>query len=232
MQQQNTPSPTSFLSVLNWSEEKCREYIAEQRWPDGVCCPKCGALDPYRCTRKTPSKNRVKSFYKCRECKRQFTATVGTIFEDSKVPLNKWLAAFYLMCASKKGISSHQLHRMLDVAYNTAWYMSHRIRHAMKEKDPTILTGTVEVDETYIGGRPRGHVSQRRRQKGKKQAGPFKGKAPVFGILERGGRVRAIPMPLLDTGIVEAVLRANVEPVGGRLISDESSLYIDTKHLG
>lgn len=89
MQEHSTSNGVSFLSVLSWSEERCREYLAERRWPDGVCCPKCGAADPYRCERKSPSKNRVRSFYKCRECKRQFTATVGTIFEDSKIALNK-----------------------------------------------------------------------------------------------------------------------------------------------
>ena len=231
MQEQNTPSPTSFLAVLNWSEEKCREYIAEQRWPDGVCCPTCGSLDPYRCTRKTPSKNRVKSFYKCRECKRQFTATVGTILEDTKAPLSKWLAAFYLMCASKKGISSHQLHRMLDVTYNTAWYMSHRIRHAMKDKGP-LLSGIIEADETYVGGKPRGHVHERTpgRQRARVRGG-IRAKTPVFGILERGGRVRPIVMPGVNKDKVESALAEHVRLADSVLMTDESKLYRNAKEI-
>ena len=225
MQSQNTPSPTSFLSVLNWSEDRCREYIAQQRWPDGVCCVKCGAVDPYRCKRKTASKNKVKSFYKCRECKRQFTATVGTIFEDSKAPLNKWLAAFYLMCASKKGISSHQLHRMLDVTYNTAWYMSHRIRHAMKDKGPP-LSGIIEADETYVGGKLRGHRTTRTQMTQSEQfAAARKKKVPVFGILERGGRVRPVVIPDMGRREIIASFKEHVDLKRSVLVTDESPLY-------
>ena len=227
--------PKSFLEILAWTPDEARAYLEAMRWPDGPVCPNGCASEVYRFeakvnrTRKDGTPTPARKLLKCKQCRRQFTATVGTIFEDSKVPLNKWLAAIYLMCASKKGISAHQIHRMLEVTYKTAWFMCHRVRHAMKDKNPTILTGTVEVDETYVGGRQRGHM---RTRKGKKKIGPLEGKTPVFGILERGGRVRAIPMPIIDKGLVESVLRHNVEPVGGRLISDESSLYTDTKHLG
>jgi transposase-like protein len=136
--------------------EAAAEYLGAIRWPDGVVCPKCGESErePYR----LKSKATKRRLWKCRACRKQFTVQVGTIFEASHVPLNKWLLAFYLLCASKKGMSAHQLHRMLDVQYKTAWFMFHRIREAMS--DPAFsarLSGVVEVDETYIGGkRPRG----------------------------------------------------------------------------
>ena len=136
---------TNYLSILRWSDEECRDYLEAQRWPDGPVCPKCGATEPYTITRKSATKNQVSKLYKCRSCKRQFTATVGTIFEDSKVPLHKWFAAIAQMCASKKGVSAHQIHRELGVTYKAAWFMCHRIREAMKDKEGLPLGGTVEA---------------------------------------------------------------------------------------
>ncbi len=141
-----------YLKVLRWSEEECRAYLERQRWPDGAHCPKCSADKPWKITRKAASKNTVHSLYRCRTCKRQFTATVGTIFEDSKIPLNKWFAGIYLMCSSKKGISAHQLHRTLEITYKSAWFMCHRVREAMGESYDAPLSGTIEADETYVGG--------------------------------------------------------------------------------
>jgi transposase-like protein len=130
---------STFLNVMKWSDEECRDYLEAQRWPMGAICPKCGSPDPWKITRKSATKNVVRSLYRCRACKVQFTATVGTIFEDSKIPLSKWFAAIYLMCASKKGVSAHQIHRELEVTYKSAWFMCHRIREAMKDKNPGLL---------------------------------------------------------------------------------------------
>ena len=120
-----TTEQLTFLKVLEWNEDQCRDFLASMRWPDGVRRPKCGATEePYTINRKTPSKNLVKSLYKCRACRRQFSVTVGTIFEDSHIPLKKWLAALFLMISSKKGISAHQLFRLLDLgSYRTGWFM-------------------------------------------------------------------------------------------------------------
>lgn len=132
---------------------KAAEYLERIRWPDGPVCPKCGEAgrEPYRLPHKT------RRLYKCRACRKQYSVTVGTIFESSHVPLNKWLLAFYLLCSSKKGgMSAHQLHRSLGVTYKTAWFMFRRVREAMR--DPaftTRLMGTVEADETYVGGKRR-----------------------------------------------------------------------------
>jgi transposase-like protein len=131
------------------NEEAAREKLESIRWPDGAECPHCGLIN----ATKLEGKAHRKGVYQCNKCREQFTVTVGTVFERSKVPLHKWLLANHLMCASKKGVSAHQLHRMLGVTYKTAWFMAHRLREAMKD-DGSPLGGegsVIEADETYIG---------------------------------------------------------------------------------
>src|SRR3954469_11579969 len=151
------------------------EYLESVRWPNGPVCPHCGESErkPYALKSKT------RKLWKCAACRKQYTVTVGTIFEGSHIGLHKWLLAFYLLCSSKKGMSAHQLHRMLGVTYKTAWFMAHRIRHAM-EQPPFArqLTGTVEADETYVGGKVR--RSNRRQYK------PLDPKAPDMRLRHTG----------------------------------------------
>jgi transposase-like protein len=135
-------------------ETKAREYLETRRWPSGPFCPHCGVIGD-RLTKLEGEKHRA-GLYQCNDCHGQFSVTVGTLYERSHVPLHKWLLATHLMTASKKGISAHQLHRMLGVTYKTAWFMAHRIREGMREINPAPTGGegkTVEVDETYIGGK-------------------------------------------------------------------------------
>ena len=114
------------------TEMEAREYLEKLRWPDGVVCPRCGGCDPYKLKPKAGSRKPVREgVYKCRECRKQLTVTVGTIFEGSHVHIVKWLMAFHLACVSKKGISAHQIHRLLEVTYKTAWFMMHRMRYVM-----------------------------------------------------------------------------------------------------
>ena len=132
-----------------------RKHLERLRWANGRFCPHCGEAEKTSFVR---GKKHRPGLYYCNSCKKQFTVTVGTLFERSKVPLHKWMIAYHLMAASKKGISAHQLHRMLGVTYKTAWFMAHRIREAMREINPGPLGGegkAVEVDETYIGGKER-----------------------------------------------------------------------------
>ena len=133
-------------------ENAAREHLEAQRWPDGPSCPHCGEAEQIT---KLEGKKHRPGVYQCNCCRQQFTVTVGTVFERSKIPLHKWLLATYLLSASKKGMSAHQLHRMLDVTYKTAWFMAHRIREAMREPAGAGPLGGagkfVEVDETYIG---------------------------------------------------------------------------------
>ena len=153
------PQIGSILGMTNIYEprfldaDKAREHLEGIHWPNGPICPHCKGED---CTRLEGKKHRA-GLVQCNDCRKQFTVTVGTVFERSKVPLNKWLLATHLMCASKKGISAHQLHRMLGVTYKTAWFMSHRIREAMKPSDNGPMGGPgadVEADETYWGKNP------------------------------------------------------------------------------
>ena len=132
--------------------EKAREHLEALRWPDGPVCPHCGGFERIS---RIEGKSARPGLLACGDCRKQFTVTVGTLFERSKIPLHKWFLGTYLLCSSKKGISSHQLHRTLGVTYKTAWFMAHRIREAMREPFPPKLGGEgeiVEEDETYIGG--------------------------------------------------------------------------------
>jgi transposase-like protein len=141
-------------------EGNARGLLESLRWPNGPICPhcKCDGKEKaiYKLTPKADSKRPARQgVYKCGACRKQFTVTVGTIFEDSHIPITKWLMAIFILCSSKKSISSHQLHRMLDITYKSAWFMSHRIRYAMGPEMPLgkLLKGTVEVDETFLGGK-------------------------------------------------------------------------------
>jgi transposase-like protein len=224
----------SFLQILKWSDEECRSYLERMHWPNGAHCPKCGANSPYKITRRTPSKNFVKTLYRCRSCQKQFTATVGTIFEDSKIPLNKWFATIYLMCASKKGISAHQIHRQLGITYKSAWFMCHRIREAMRDKGIlSPLTGTIEADETYVGGKKRGHrvwrefikdeVEMGLREKPKRH--PRMDKAVVFGMLERDGTIRTRHIKEMNSKTVQGIMARGINLNESRLITDNHSAF-------
>jgi transposase-like protein len=189
------------------------EYLEGIRWPDGPACPHCGEAERVNRLGGAAKTRRV---FKCYACRKQFTVMVGTIFESSHVPLNKWLAAFYLLCASKKGMSAHQLHRMLKVTYKTAWFMFHRIREAMKEPEFTsMLTGTVEADETYVGGKRRGGRQRRRNEdrqaelRGRPKPGG--NKTAVFTLVERDGRARSFRMANVTAHNLKGAIRDHVD---------------------
>src|SRR5947207_9063785 len=166
------------------TDETARQYLEEIRWPNGVVCPHCKNADQKRIweIKENPAKKIRSGLYHCAECDKQFTVTVGTIFEDSHIPLRKWLVAWYLLCSSKKGISSLQIQRMLGLgSYRTALFMMHRIRYALSSPEFTKqLSGTVEVDETYIGGKAIGS--------GKPGRALNSNKTCVVSLVERGGK--------------------------------------------
>ena len=170
-------------------ETKAREWLEGHLWPNGPVCPHCGVVN--EATEIGGEKHTHRAgLYMCNACRKQFTVTVGTVFERSHVPLNKWLMATFLMCASKKGMSAHQLHRMLGVTYKTAWFMCHRIREAMREGKFGPIGGegkTVEADETYVGGREKNKHGWKRKAD---NIGGV-GKEAVFALVERGGKVRS-----------------------------------------
>lgn len=201
--------------------ESARVYLESVRWSKGRYCPHCGNADEKRIHAITPNPARKvrPGLYDCGECRAQFTVTVGTVFESSKIPLHKWLVAYFLLCSSKKGISAHQIFRMLKIgSYRTAWFMMHRIRYAMKDAIVTEpLTGVVEADETYIGAR---------RKRGTKRGRPGFGshKAPVVALVQRGGKVRSMYLPRVTGQNLKAVLRQHVDP-SATLMTDEFAAY-------
>src|SRR6185503_7784360 len=153
------------IATLIANEDTAREFIEMLRWPNGPVCPHCSATKVYRIAANEDKKVR-KGLLKCGECRKQFTVTVGTIFEDSRIPLNKWFHAIHLLCTSKKGMSAHQIHRTLGVTYKSAWFLMHRIRFAMAQEPlKSKLTGIVECDETYIGGKSKNMHADKRAEK-------------------------------------------------------------------
>jgi transposase-like protein len=198
-------------------------------WPNGPVCPHCGGLD-----RITPVKGGRIGLKRCGQCKGQFRATVGTVFEDSKVPLHKWFQAAHLLASSKKGISSHQLHRTLGVTYKTAWFMAHRLREAMRAGEPgdmTFMGGegkVVEVDETYFGKNP-----EEDQPKMTTTGKPFKDnryskskreKRTVVALVERGGEARSVHVPTADKETVTKIVLNNIYRET-ELNTDESGIY-------
>ena len=194
---------------------KAREHLEATRWPNGPECPHCGIVN--EATRFKGKAHRP-GVFKCNACGEQFTATVGTVFERSKIPLNKWLLANYLMNASKKGVSAHQLHRTLGVTYKTAWFMAHRLRAAMAETNPAPLGGegkVVEADETVVGGKEK---NKRLSKRNPKNIGAV-GKQIAFTLVERGGRARSFH--------VANVSGATLRPIIVRHLDRKSALMTD-----
>jgi transposase-like protein len=210
-------------------EDKAREFLEKLRWPHGPVCSKCGEINnAYRLEPK-PSKKGThvrKGVWKCGGCREQFTVTVGTIFEDSHIPLSKWLLAYHLLCASKKGMSAHQLHRMLKVTYRSAWFMAHRIRYTMSQEPlSSKLTGVIEIDETYVGGKRRTHIplAFKPGQRGQDSLGLFAGKAPVVSVLQRDGRVQSRHMP--------KVTAENLRPMVEQMVAEDAHIMTDTSSV-
>jgi transposase-like protein len=191
-----------------------REYLESLRWPDGPVCPHCGSVGKHYQLQGT--KHRP-GLWKCADCRGQFTVTVGTVFERSRVPLNKWVAAVHLMCASKKGISAHQIHRLLGVTYKTAWFMCHRIREAMKSEGGLMGSGggTVEVDETFWGNR---------KPRGQKKGRGYAHKEKILTLVERGGRARSFHVPAVNAKTLVPIIKAQIA-ADARLMTDEASQY-------
>lgn len=209
--------------------DKAREALELARWPNGPYCPHCGNSDEELIAKvEGKIKSHRAGLYYCNECKGQFTVTVGTVFERSKVPLTKWWLATHLMASSKKGISAHQIHRMLGVTYKTAWFMCHRIREAMKDMNPAPMGGKgkiIEADETYHGKRETPRVRNKYSPpptRGGKQGGAQK--RIIVGLVERGGNVRSFHVHQATAEAVRDILVKNVSRKS-TLHTDESRIY-------
>jgi transposase-like protein len=192
-----------------------REWLEARVWPNGPVCPHCKATCE-SVTKLHGTAHRAGT-YQCNACREQFTVTVGTVFERSKIPLSKWLAALFLMTASKKGVSAHQVHRSLGISYKSAWFMCMRLREAMRPaKYPAPLGGleeTVEVDETYVGGKAANRKSRK-----------VRAKQPVVALVHRGADVRSFAIKKVNKRHLNAILDKQVSKKS-YLMTDESNLY-------
>lgn len=194
-------------------EQRCFEFARDVRWPDGVCCPACqGERLGFIRTRK---------LWKCRDCYKQFSVRAGTFMEGSQLPLDKWFVAQWMLANARNGVSSYELARTIGVTQKTAWYMLHRIRCAMAVAEPPKLTGEIEVDETYIGGKFR--FMHHRRKMGIKGRGTI-GKIIVMGFLQRGGSVQCQIIPNITKGTLCSLVKQHVEP-GSTVYSDALGSY-------
>jgi transposase-like protein len=198
------------------TEEKCRELLVRLRWPEG---PRC-----LRCKAPVVELETEKQLFYCKDCDYQFSVTAGTVFNDSHLPLFKWFAAILLLCEAKKGMSACQIQRTLGIGgYKTAWYLCHRIRSAMIESQRQMLDGTVEIDETYIGGKARKGL-------------PRKEKMVVIGIRKRNGELRLLHVDSATSEAIRKVVAEHVSQDVEVIVTDESAIYpfaftVDQKKL-
>ena len=200
-------------------EYKAFEYLESVRWPKGPICPHCGSVD--NLTRLNGETTRL-GLHQCNNCRGHFTVTVGTVYERSHIPLHKWMLATHLMCASKKGISSLQLSRMLGISYKSAWFMTHRIRESMVPAKSGPLGsggGIVEADETYWGNSPRSKAAIAR-----KRTNTVHDKEKIIALVERNGNVRGFHVASVNGATLKAVLRDNVAK-DAHLMTDENHMY-------
>lgn len=207
-------SPQTLLEAIRYFSDPdiCVEFTAKLRWPDGATCPYCAS--------KELSFLKTRRIWKCKICKKQFSVKVGTIFEDSPLGLDKWLAAIWLIANAKNGISSYEVHRALGITQKSAWFMLHRIRLAMQTGTFAKLSGKVEVDETYIGGKARNMHKGKRKAKGRGAVG----KTAVMGLLEREGKVRAKVIADTKRETLHAEVKGHVE-LGAEVFTDALPSY-------
>lgn len=204
------------LPVACASESAAVEFLEKQRFGDCPYCPKCASVDVYKMLKARSDERQANFRWRCRDCKEQFTVRTGTVFEDSRIPLHKWCYAFWRASTSKKGVSALEMKRQLRLSYKSALFLMHRIRWAMQEHTPELLTGTVEVDETYVGGKPR--------YKGNSKRGRGTDKTPVVALVQRQGEVRVRKVSKLTSRALKTVILDHVGQTA-RIITDENSAY-------
>lgn len=189
------------------TEPKCKELLRRLRWPNGPECP--------RCQSKAVTLNTDKKLFWCGNCQYQFTVTAGTIFHDSHLPIIKWFVAVYLICESRKGFSANEMKRVLGVSYKTAWYLCHRIRAAMRGVSKPMLDGTVEMDETYVGGK----------MKGGKRGRGSENKEIVIGLRQRGGELRLFHASDVKSGTLARYIQNNIDKDFSVIVTDDLGSY-------
>jgi transposase-like protein len=192
------------------------EFMEKQRWGEHAACPRCGDMDVYQMKNQNTGERQVNYRWRCKGCKQQYTVRTGTVFEDSRIELRHWCYAFWRAATSKKGVSALEIKRQTGLSYKSSLFLLHRIRFAMNNSMPGMLSGPIEADETYVGGKPRNPL----RTKAEREA-HFAKKPAVLAIVERGGRVRTGVIADVTAKTLKDALRENVNPPASTLFTDE-----------
>lgn len=213
------------LPIACADEVAATEFMERKRWGDNPYCPCCGSLSVYQMTDSKTGERQANFRWRCRDCKKQYTVRTGTVFEASRIELRHWCFAFWRAATSKKGVSALEIHRQTGVSYKSALFMLNRIRFAMSDSTSGMLSGPVEVDETYVGGKPR--------YKGQSKRGRGTNKQAVLAMVERGGKVKTRPVPNVTAKTLKSAVRDNVA-WNSCIITDENPSYsgLDKEYLG
>ena len=230
---QNKSQVIAELPLACSSEGAAVEMMEWLRWGDSPACPRCGDTDVYRMTSRQTGERNKRYLWRCRGCRDQYTVRIGTVFEDSRIPLRFWCYAFWKACSSKKGVSAKQIERETGLSYKSALFLMHRIRWAMAEEPGELLRGVVEIDETFVGGKPRkGSAPWHHMRPDQRRRGPapdFKDrKTPVVAMVERGGRVRAVTPERITAAALRHTVFGSVDR-SARIMTDERPMY---RHIG
>jgi transposase-like protein len=220
----DTLSQMASIDVARLTEDQARKILEDIRWPKGIECPHCQSKNVVRIQAKSAKVR--DGLLRCKDCRKQFTVMIGTVMQGSHITLRQWVQAFYSICSHKKGVSALQLQRNLGLhSYESAWYLSHRVREAMKDEPfATLLKGIVEVDETYVGGKPRGGLKDENGNPVKNKRGRGTKKASVMLLVEREGQAISKPVEKVNAGTLKSAIKELVDK-DATIMTDEWLSY-------
>ena len=214
---------SQFVSIIPRAcaeEAAAVELMEAQRWGDSPTCAHCDSANVYKMVDAKTGKRNKRYLWRCRDCKKQYTVRIGTVFEESRIPMRHWCYAFWRACTSKKGVAALEIQRQTGLSYKSALFMMHRIRFAMLSDDSAKLEGTIEADETYVGGKPRNRGAHNIKRRGHGTT-----KTPVVAVIQRGGAVKARVVPRVNSNNLRAAIDETVAKDRSRLMTDDLPAY-------